>query len=59
MTYSTDDIKEAMKGASPIASFYLQAELNRREGSRKNTGRPVQFTDDKHVKDRERRRKDK
>lgn len=59
MKYTTDDIRQAIKGSQcPVALFYLQAELNRRNGSKSNTGRPVKFTDEKHVKDRERRRKD-
>ncbi len=37
---------------------WIDSELSRRSKAGKAGGRPVQFTDEKHVKDRIRRRKD-
>lgn len=39
------------------APYYLKRELNRRNASKRNPGRPRKYDDDKHIKDRERKRK--
>ncbi len=61
-TFSTEEIQAELAALenteARAASYYLKKELNRRRGSKNNPGRPVQFTDEKHVKDRIRRRKD-
>lgn len=36
------------------APYYLKRELDRRKASKRNPGRPVRFTDEQHVKERER-----
>ena len=61
MKISTDLIKSELaaldQSEAVAAPYYLRRELDRRRASKRNSGRPVKFTDDKHVKDRERKRR--
>jgi hypothetical protein len=51
--YTVAELEQAVNRATdPIARYYLEAELRRR----KNNGPKIRHDDEKHVKDRERKR---
>lgn len=53
--FTTKDIEselEQLKEA-PVASYYLQKEINRRNASKRNPGAPVKFHDKRHEQMRE------
>lgn len=58
MKFSTDLIQSELaaleRSEAVAAPYYLKRELDRRKASKRNPGRPVRFTDEQHVKERER-----